>query len=94
MKGLQIGISYSLGVESDESIVPKNDRNISLAITYEKGPLLFAVGGSQFRWGKLPAADLSADMSASEAAKQWIEKLRGGFPEASVGKPLTIQPFI
>ena len=83
MKGLQIGISYSLGVESDESIVPKNDRNISLAITYEKGPLLFAVGGSQFRWGKLPAADLSADMSASEAAKTMdrknSEEVFGGF---------------
>lgn len=83
MKGFQIGVSYSLGVESDESIVPKNDRSISVAATYGVGPILFVAGGSQFRWGKIPASDLSADMSSSEAAKATnrknSEEVFGGF---------------
>lgn len=67
MAGFRVGVTYSLSTAGEESTVSKNDRLISFATTYETGPLLFAVGASQFRWGKLNAVAKGA--SAAEAAK-------------------------
>lgn len=69
MNGLRIGVSYSLGTDSDDCTVPQNNRAISLAVNYEVGPLLIDFGGSQFRWGKLPASSFSKTISKADAAK-------------------------